>query len=110
MGHPWATIQRIVHFRAKGAETVAALDRIAALGDRPREAELNPPLPIAVRTHPEHVVDVLVLEPFEIGAHVEPGQVQSAPFKRRQGQQEPADTSIAISERMDRLELIMNEV
>src|SRR5437016_3356254 len=83
--------------------------RIAGLLPNAAQKELDPVLPFSVLADSQQRAVVLVAVLFEESAEVQERLRQDLPVTQEQADQQPADASIPIDKRMDRLELVVNQ-
>src|SRR5690606_27174707 len=73
------------------------------------EKEVDPGHPIPELAHPQQEVHVAVAVSLEKRAQVEERAIEATVADQEEGNQEPADPAVAIAERMDRFELVVDE-
>src|SRR5690606_22902092 len=71
--------------------------------------EVDPGHPVPELAHPQQEVHVAVAVSLEERAEVEERAIEATVTDQEERDQEPADPAVAIAERMDRLELVVNE-
>ena len=75
----------------------------------PLEKELNPPFPVTVVANGHEPVVILLPMGLEVVAQVQEWPIEHAAFAKQQRDEEAPDTSVAVEERMNRLELCVRE-